>query len=446
MFAYGIAASRLRFGAGRRRAARALHGPGAAAPVRRVPRRDRHRVGRPGVRGRRGRHANRDQHWLTFGLRARVFHGLTARRGHRRRPALGRLRVRAAAAALRPDLRRRRIRSTSARSRGRSSSRGRSRRPPRADAWGPSSGIVKNKARRQADRRGGGVVRGPAARRASRPIRTAASRACRCRPGPAEVTVARRRASSRRRARRTSSRARRRRSRSRWSRKVVNGNVRGKVTDRAGRGVAATLRFNGAEHVRGAAPTRRARSRRRCRPGPTGSPSRRRAARPRRSRSTSSAGQDRQLDVTLRPANPDVTPDRRRRSCCACRSSSRPGAPKLTPPIKAELEAVADILADHPEIKTLRIEAHWSGGRAGKGGDSRQEADRRSRPRRSRTSWSPRARRPTAIETVGPGASRPWCPTWARPTRPRTAGSSWSSCSRRPVGPADGGGRPRAWL
>jgi hypothetical protein len=31
---------------------------------------------------------------------------------------------------------------------------------------------------------------------------------------------------------------------------------------------------------------------------------------------------------------------------------------------------VADILADHPEIKTLRIEAHWSGAKGGKAGEA----------------------------------------------------------------------------
>jgi outer membrane protein OmpA-like peptidoglycan-associated protein len=45
------------------------------------------------------------------------------------------------------------------------------------------------------------------------------------------------------------------------------------------------------------------------------------------------------------------------------------GAPKLAPAVKTELDAVADILADHPEIKTLRVEAHWSG-RRGKAGDA----------------------------------------------------------------------------
>jgi outer membrane protein OmpA-like peptidoglycan-associated protein len=46
------------------------------------------------------------------------------------------------------------------------------------------------------------------------------------------------------------------------------------------------------------------------------------------------------------------------------------GAPKLLPAVKTELEGVADVMADHPEIKTLRIEAHWSGPAKGKGGDA----------------------------------------------------------------------------
>jgi outer membrane protein OmpA-like peptidoglycan-associated protein len=72
------------------------------------------------------------------------------------------------------------------------------------------------------------------------------------------------------------------------------------------------------------------------------------------------AGQDHQLDVTLRPANPDVTLTGQA-IILRVPIKFQPGSPKLTPALKAELEGVAEVLADHPEIRTLRIEAHWSG-------------------------------------------------------------------------------------
>ena len=75
------------------------------------------------------------------------------------------------------------------------------------------------------------------------------------------------------------------------------------------------------------------------------------------------AGQDRQLDLTLRPTNPDVTLTA---DAIVLRVplKFRPGRPRLTPVAKAELEGVAEVLIDHEEIKTLRIEAHWGGAKA----------------------------------------------------------------------------------
>jgi OOP family OmpA-OmpF porin len=39
----------------------------------------------------------------------------------------------------------------------------------------------------------------------------------------------------------------------------------------------------------------------------------------------------------------------------------RAGTPRLDATTKQELDGVANQLVDHPEIKTLRIQAHWSG-------------------------------------------------------------------------------------
>jgi outer membrane protein OmpA-like peptidoglycan-associated protein len=150
--------------------------------------------------------------------------------------------------------------------------------------------------------------------------------------------------------------------------KVVNGNVRGRVADRAGRAMAATIRFHGASNFE-------------ARADAGGAFSAALPAGPYRLLIEASgyptkdvpldvaAGRDQTLDVTLRPANADVTLTPQA-IVLRVPIKFRAGAPKLLPPVKAELEGVADIMADHPEIKTLRIEAHWSGAARGKGGDA----------------------------------------------------------------------------
>jgi outer membrane protein OmpA-like peptidoglycan-associated protein len=150
--------------------------------------------------------------------------------------------------------------------------------------------------------------------------------------------------------------------------KVVNGNVRGRVADRAGRPMAASIRFNGPSTFEAQADAAGAFSA----VLPSG-PYRVTVAAPGYPTKDVpldvAAGRDQQLDVTLRPANSDVTLTPQA-IVLRVPIKFRAGAPKLVPPVKAELEAVADILVDHPEIKTLRIEAHWSGAARGKGGSA----------------------------------------------------------------------------
>jgi outer membrane protein OmpA-like peptidoglycan-associated protein len=144
--------------------------------------------------------------------------------------------------------------------------------------------------------------------------------------------------------------------------KVSTGNVRGKIGDAAGHGLSAALRFTGATTFEthadvgglysAALPA-----------GPykvtveaPGFPSKDAPL-------DITAGQDSQLDVTLRPANPDITLTGQ---AIVLRVPIKflPGKPRLTPILKAELEGVVEILSGHPEVRTLRIEAHWSGAKA----------------------------------------------------------------------------------
>jgi outer membrane protein OmpA-like peptidoglycan-associated protein len=146
--------------------------------------------------------------------------------------------------------------------------------------------------------------------------------------------------------------------------KLLSGNVRGRVADGAGRGVAALLRFGGASTFEARADASGAFSA--ALPAGPYKVTIEAAGWPNKEVPIDvAAGQDRQLDVTLRSANPDVT---LAGSAIVLRKpiKFRPGVPQLDTTAKRELEGVAELLGDHPEIRKLRIEAHWNGP-AGKG-------------------------------------------------------------------------------
>jgi outer membrane protein OmpA-like peptidoglycan-associated protein len=146
--------------------------------------------------------------------------------------------------------------------------------------------------------------------------------------------------------------------------KPLSGNVRGRVADAAGRGVAATLRFGGASTFEARTDASGAYSA--ALPAGPYKVTIEAAGWPNKEVPIDvSAGQDRQLDVTLRSANADV---KLTGSAVVLRVpiKFRPGVPQLDSTAKRELDGVAELLADHPEIRKLRIEAHWSGP-AGKG-------------------------------------------------------------------------------
>ena len=69
-------------------------------------------------------------------------------------------------------------------------------------------------------------------------------------------------------------------------------------------------------------------------------------------------GRDREIEVALRAPNPDVTLEG---YTINLRRPIRlgPDNPRLRPQEEQELGAVAAILQDHPEIRTLQVEAHW---------------------------------------------------------------------------------------
>jgi len=134
--------------------------------------------------------------------------------------------------------------------------------------------------------------------------------------------------------------------------------VRGKVLDVGGRGMAATLRFVGSSVFEAHSDAAGAYSA--ALPAGPYKVAIEAAGWPTREVPLDIvAGQDRELDVTLRPANPDVTLTG---NAIKLRApiKFKAGAPKLDATARGELDGVAAILAEHPEIRTLRIEAHWN--------------------------------------------------------------------------------------
>lgn len=143
--------------------------------------------------------------------------------------------------------------------------------------------------------------------------------------------------------------------------KPATGNVRGHVVDRQGNGIAAVVRFrSGAQRFDAQADTSGAFSA----ALPVGSYTVRFEAEGWSVKDVPldvTAGEDQPLDVVLHAPNPDVLLTDQ---AIALRVPIRfsPGAPATLPAdVKKELDGVAELLVDHPEVRTLRVEAHWGG-------------------------------------------------------------------------------------
>jgi outer membrane protein OmpA-like peptidoglycan-associated protein len=139
--------------------------------------------------------------------------------------------------------------------------------------------------------------------------------------------------------------------------KVVTGVVRGKVTEQGGRGIEAALHFTGAQIYE-------ARSNADGTFTATLTPGVYKLAAEAPGLANKQvpldvvAGQERQLDLPMRAPNPDVS---LQGDTVALRApiKFRVGTPRLGVPEQAELDGVAALLEDHPEIRVLRVEAHW---------------------------------------------------------------------------------------
>ena len=137
------------------------------------------------------------------------------------------------------------------------------------------------------------------------------------------------------------------------------GNVRGKVADGGGRGLEASVKFLGADNFEAKSDAAGSFSAAlpigayKVMAEAPGFPSK-------EAQLEIVASQDKQLDFVLKnhPVNPDLTLSD---TGIALKKPIRLkiGATTFDPKVQTELDGVADILDEHSEIKSLRVEAHW---------------------------------------------------------------------------------------
>jgi outer membrane protein OmpA-like peptidoglycan-associated protein len=139
--------------------------------------------------------------------------------------------------------------------------------------------------------------------------------------------------------------------------KARTGSVRGKTTDAQGRAVEATLKFSGAQafetRTDGGGLYQAA-----LLPGPYKVVAEAPGLPTKESQFEVVADGNRQIDLTLRPVNPDLTLTADE-IVLKSPIKFKQGPAKLTPEWQAELDGVAEVLEDRPDIRILRIEAHW---------------------------------------------------------------------------------------
>jgi outer membrane protein OmpA-like peptidoglycan-associated protein len=141
--------------------------------------------------------------------------------------------------------------------------------------------------------------------------------------------------------------------------KARTGSVRGKTTDAQGHAVEATLKFSGAQALEtrtdGSGLYQAA-----LLPGPYKVVAEAPGLPTKESEFEVVADANRQIDLMLRPLSPDLTLTADEILLRApIKFKTGAGAPKLVPEWQAELDGVVAVLEDRPEIRVLRVEAHW---------------------------------------------------------------------------------------
>ncbi len=142
------------------------------------------------------------------------------------------------------------------------------------------------------------------------------------------------------------------------------GHVRGKTIDAQGHAVEATLKFSGAQALE----TRTDNGglyQAALLPGPYKVVAEAPGLPTRESQFDLVADSNRQVDLVLRPISPDLTVSDTE---IVLRDpiKFKVGTPKLAPGWQAELDGVVALMEDRPDIRILRVEAHWDPSAAAK--------------------------------------------------------------------------------
>jgi outer membrane protein OmpA-like peptidoglycan-associated protein len=139
--------------------------------------------------------------------------------------------------------------------------------------------------------------------------------------------------------------------------KVLTGNVRGRVVDAKGTPLQASLRFSGAEAFAAQADATGAFSA--ALPvGPYRVTAEMPTLPPKDVMLEITDGHDSQLEIVMKAPNKDValTTDG---ITLKFPIKFKGGPSKLDPKAQSELDGVADLLQEHPEVRVLRVEAYW---------------------------------------------------------------------------------------
>ena len=186
--------------------------------------------------------------------------------------------------------------------------------------------------------------------------------------------------------------------------KLLTGNVRGRVTDSKGQPLPAALRFSGATDAFSANADAGGNFSAALPVGPYRVTAEMPQMPPKEVTLDIADGQDKQLDIVMRTPNGDVTlAGNQIKLKFAIRFKG--GQARLDAKAQGELDGVAELMQDHAEIRTLRIETYWDSS-AGKNAKAITDAQAKA----IRDYLLKKGVSEGRVEAVGQGADKPLVP------------------------------------
>jgi outer membrane protein OmpA-like peptidoglycan-associated protein len=186
--------------------------------------------------------------------------------------------------------------------------------------------------------------------------------------------------------------------------KTLTGNVRGKVTDSKGHALQASLRFTGSAEAFSAQADASGVFSASLPVGPYKVTAEMPTMPSKEASLDIVEGQDKELNLVMRSPNPNVALTAEGITLKQP-IKFRAGAPRLEPKIQAELDGVAELLQDHPEVRSLRIEAYWDSSAGNK-----DKALTESQAQAVKAYLVKKGVAENRVEAVGQGAEKPLVP------------------------------------